>query len=68
VWVWVADWVIFKRCRRRGFVPFIFSNVAAGEVWVVEVVLGGGDLCRPRDLVVHAVTVDVSGRVPVGSG
>ena len=30
---------------------------------VVEVALGGGDLCRPCDLVVHAVTVDVSGRV-----
>ena len=27
---------------------------------VVEAVLGGGDLCRPRDLVAHAVTVDVS--------
>jgi hypothetical protein len=30
---------------------------------VVEVALGGGDLCRPRDLDVHAVTVDVSSRV-----
>jgi hypothetical protein len=27
---------------------------------VVEAVLGGGDLCRPHDLVAHAVTVDVS--------
>ena len=27
---------------------------------VVEAVLGGGDLCRPRYLVAHAVTVDVS--------
>ena len=26
---------------------------------VVEVVLGGEDLCHPRDLVAHAVTVDV---------
>ena len=27
---------------------------------VMEVVLGGGDLCRPRDLVAHVVTVAVS--------
>ena len=27
---------------------------------VVEVALGGGDLCRPRDLVVHAVPVGSS--------